>query len=202
MAVDDLVILRIIGRLQSQNVVNNLAFQISAQVDTEAEILQALCDDWETAMESTWLGRHSEDYELVGLRAFNLTGDNKVPGLTAIGTNGAIVADALPATVCRTITIYTDSDNHRKRGRVMVSGTTAAHLSTTDGGVVAAEVALMQVLANALATVIGTGGNEFTPVVAGKDAGGAWEALTPIAWKARRTPSNITSRRIRELLIG
>ena len=74
MAVDDVVVLRAVGRYQSQNVVNTMHYKITAQTSTELAILASLTLAWDTDIRLEWLARHSDEYTLIGLKAFRVTG--------------------------------------------------------------------------------------------------------------------------------
>jgi hypothetical protein len=199
MAVDDIVGCRVVGRYMDQNIVNTFHYQIINQAAGEDAILQALSDAWETTNKSDWLARHSDDYSLIGVRAFGVTGVNKVPGITHIDDPGDVVEPEALSPICRTITLYTESDNHRRRGRVMLSGSTAGMFDPSDGTVTLVEIAALVPLAILLTTLLTSGGNSFQP---GLPPSGElpWEPYT--GYKARLTPSVIRSRRVRGLMIG
>lgn len=199
MAVDDIVGIRIVGRYQDQNIVNTIHFQITAQSSSELDILQSLTDQWLVQNGSTWRGRHIDTYRLVGIKGFSLSGPNKIPGITEDGTVGDVIGTEVPALVCRTITMYTASSNFRRRGRVMLSGGEIAQFETGDGSVTAAERALMGTLGALLINDVVAGGDSFTPGLAPTDVL-PFEPFT--GQLGRKTPSSVTSRRIRGFSIG
>lgn len=199
MAVDDIVSLRVVGRYQSQNVVNTLHYRVVSQSSSEQELLDNLAEGWLTELETPWLARHLDTYTLIGTKAFNDTGDAKVPGFNASGQGGVVVGEELPSYVCRTITLFTDSDNYRRRGRIMLSSTAVAQLETTDGAVTDAEVTLLTALGNTLMAVLDITTDTFQlciPPVGELP----YEDVTAV--RGRKTPSSVTTRRIRQYLIG
>lgn len=199
MAIGDVISVRIVGRYQDQNIVNTLHYQITGQTVSERNVLRDFLDAWDTQLEAAWLARHIDSYELVGIKAFNDTGASKTPAFQAVGVAGSVVGEEVHASVCRTLTLYTDSAKHRRRGRVMVSGSAVAHFNTVDGAVTTAEIALMNVLAAALLVTVSDGETEGVLCIP-PAAADPVEIITDI--EARVTPSLIRSRRIRQFLIG
>lgn len=199
MAVGDIVTLRAVGRYQDQNIVNTMHYQIVDQAISEQQILDALCADWDTNMSSLWCGRHQLTYELIGVKAFNHTGDAKRPGFKAIGTPGLVVGDALLAHTCRTITLYTDSDKHRRRGRIMLSGSEKSMFDASDGSVDSVEVTALEVLGTALMQTLAVNGDSFQLCIPPTLVDPV-EIISSV--RGRVTPSVVTSRRIRQFLIG
>lgn len=199
MAVSDECILRIVGRYQSQNIVNTMHYRITDQASGEPSVLDSMCAAWNTALTSAWVARHLDSYELIGLKAFRKTGAAKTPGFRSIGTAGGVVGDELPAFVCRTITLYTASTNSRRRGRVMLSGSDAAMFEDGDGSLTATELTALETLGNLLIANITNAGDEFEPGLPAV-APDTWQAFTDD--KPRETPSSIRSRRIRQFLVG
>lgn len=204
MAVGDYLMLKTIGRCQSQNIVNSTCWETTAQGSSEAEVCASVCLAWEDTIKAPWLLAHADDYQLVGLKSYGLTGDPKVPGQLLIDEAGGVVADSLPAYVCRTITLYPEDISNKHRGRIMLSGTPADSITATDGGLSAAALALMDAIHTALMNGIGEGDDSFEMRIWGMDdAEPPVETAHPIIKAvSRRTPSSVTSRRIRELLIG
>lgn len=199
MAVGDVCTLRIIGRYQSQNIVNTLHYRIDDQGSSEQEILQQLCDGFYASFLVAWQARHIDTYTLVGLKAFGLTGAAKTPGFKSASDAGSIVGEEVPAAVCRTITLYTASAKHRRRGRLMLSGSAVAHFNTNDGGVTSAEVALLDTLGSNLDNGISITPDTFALVI---PASGVDPVEVVVDTKGRTTPSIVKSRRIRQFLIG
>lgn len=199
MAAEDVLSLRVVGRYQDQNIVNTLHYVIDEQGETEADICEVLIDEWDTAMQVLWLGRHIDTYELVGLKAFRETGVAKTPAFKLIGNNGSVVGEEVLAAVCRTVTLYTESAKHRRHGRVMLSGTDTAMIRTTDGGITAAEITALETMAATLIANLATNGTAFSLCIPATDAD-PLEKITDYA--GRVTPSIITSRRIKQFMIG
>lgn len=199
MAVDDVIGIQIHGRYQMQNIVNIMHYKITTQTLDDHVILGSLCTQWETQHKTAWLARHIDSYRLMGLKGFSLTGANKRPGLVHIDEAGSIVGEEAPSPICRTITLYTDSDNYRRRGRLMLSGSADAHFHDDDGAVIDAELAFLVILGEALMIDLDTGSNAA-------EFGLASTALLPFekitAVQARRTPACIRSRRVRGFSIG
>lgn len=199
MAIGDEVTLRVVGRYQNQNVVNTFHYKIGAQASSEQTILNNLCVLWDAANTAAWVLRHLSDYVLVGIKAFGKEGAAKIPGYKIIGTAGGVTGTSLPALICRVITFYTASANHRRHGRAMLSGTDEAMLEGTDGSVTATEVGLLDTLATALTTALTGDDDEFVPIIPSTDVLPLEEI---IGFKSRVTPASITSRRIRRFLVG
>lgn len=199
MAVGDECTLRIVGRFQDQNIVNTMHYRIATQTSGDLDILESLCDAFDTIIKSSWVGRHISTYELIGLKAFRKTGTSKTPGFKSIGTEGAVVGTEVPSSMCRTITLYTADAKHRRRGRVMLSGSAAAMFDATDGSVTSTEIAALDALGVLLKGQISNSGDEFDPGIPAT-AVDSWQDF--VDSKARETPSVVTSRRIRQFLIG
>lgn len=199
MAVDDVVGLHIVGRYQGQNIVNNLSYQIAAQVLNELTILQDLCEQWDTTVKAAWVARHIDTYTLVGLKAFNLVGAAKLPGFKAIGTAGSVVGTEEPAPLCRVITLYTASAKYRRRGRVQLSGGDTAMFDDDDGSVTDAEQTALEAVGDILREPLTDAGNTFTPCIPANATDPVEEIVDA---RPRKTPSLIRSRRIRQFLIG
>ncbi|MCK5292958.1 MAG: hypothetical protein KAR39_13190 [Thermoplasmata archaeon] len=199
MAVDDELTMRVIGRYQNQNIVNTLHYRVQAQSSSDLEILENFTDLWETELDAGWALVHSDAYTLIGLKAFGKTGTAKTPSAASIGTSGGVVGDGAPAFVCRTITLYTADDKHRRHGRLMLSGTPVTHLEAQDGSLTAAATALLDTFGDLLLPGFAGGGDEFVPGIPATLTD-PWQDFT--AHHPRETPSSITSRRVREFLIG
>lgn len=199
MAVDDIIGIQIHGRYQQQNIVNLIHYQITEQTFDEMTILGNLCVAWETANKTAWLARHIDTYSLMGLKAFSLTGDNKLPGIRHIDEAGAVVGTEAPSPLCRTLTLYTGSDNYRRRGRVMLSGSADTMFNDDDGAVTDAELTALVTLGTALLDDVGSGGNVCVPGLA---PNGILPYERYIGVLARKTPALIRSRRVRGFSIG
>lgn len=199
MAVDDYVGISVVGRYQMQNIVNTMHYKITEQVAGENTILYSLCEAWVTALETPWVARHIDTYTLEGLRAFSKSGSNKRPGILSLGTSGAVVGSEVSSPLCRVITMYTDADNYRKRGRVMLSGCDTTMFNDDDGAVSAAEITALGALEGLLVGDIDNAGDTFSPYLlpVGEDPG---ESI--VSALARKTPALIRSRRVRGFTIG
>lgn len=199
MAVDDECTLRIIGRYQDQNIVNTLHYIVTAQVSSDLNVLSQLVSQWLSDFQAAWLAIHADAYELIGVKAFGKTGTSKTPAVTAVGVAGDVAPPGMPAFVCRTITLYTASVKHRRRGRLMLSGTPTSHVDNDDGSLNATAIAALNGFGAAIIAPVSIGGDDFSPglPIAGTDP---WEDFQDYA--TRETPSSITSRRVREFLVG
>lgn len=202
MSVADLMQLKIVGRLQDQNCVQTLCYEISQQAAGEEAIAKQLCIAWYSTHGTAFLARCSEDYTLVGLKAFGLTGDPKVPGQSLLNGAGTVAESCPTAMIARTITLYPEEISNHHRGRIMIPGTVDSMLDNEDGSVEDDEVTAMQALADALLEGCDDGGgNAFDLRIWGKVAG-VPQKFDINAVVAQKTPAAIRSRRIRELLIG
>ena len=199
MALGDVSRLTVVGKFQEQNIVNTFHYKHVTQATSEQQVLKELCDMWATDHQVAWLARHSDDYTLVGLKAFKDDGAAKVPGFKRIDAFGSIAGIPHSAFVSRVITLYTDSTNHRRRGRLQLSGGDNAHFNVNDSSVVAAEVVLMQALADLLLPNMSAGGDEFALCIPATDVL-PLEEITAV--RARSTPGVIRSRRIKGYFIG
>ncbi|GAI77991.1 unnamed protein product, partial [marine sediment metagenome] len=104
-----------------------------------------------------------------------------------------------PSPLCRVITLYTDSDNYRKRGRVMLSGSALDMFNATDGSVTDGEISSLATLADLLIDPINFDEEAVSPYLL-PIAEVEGEAIT--AALARKTPALIRSRRVRGFSIG
>lgn len=199
MAIGDVSRLAVVGWFQDQNIVNTFHYKHTVQASDENDVLQELCQTWQTAIETAWLDRHADVYSIAGLKAFKHSGESKVPGHLPMGGNGNVVGTPHSSFVSRVITLYTASANHRRRGRIQISGAVNAHFDQITGAVLAAEVVLMQALADVI----------IQPLIGPSDE---WELCIPdtvalplelvTAVRARGTPGIIRSRRIKSFFIG
>jgi hypothetical protein len=199
MAQGDECTLRIIGRYQSQNIVNTMHYRIADQTTDDKDILDQLCTLWETANKTDWLACHNTAYTLVGLKAFGKTGTAKTPGTKAVGDAGTRSGTPVPANVCRTITLYTADVKHRRRGRVMLSGSISEDFEAGDGSLTESILTLLATLGAKLILALEGGGDEFKPGIpaAGADV---WRDFNDL--RARERPSQVGTRRVREFYIG
>jgi hypothetical protein len=201
MAVNDVCTLRVIGRYQSQNIVNTLHYRIAAQDSGDDEILNQLCIAWEADVQSYWDAVHSNQYNLEGLKAFRKTGTAKVPRIRTIDDPGTVDGTELPSYVCRTITLYTESTNFRRRGRVMLSGSVAEMFEGDDGGVTAAQQVALNSLGDALIDTLTVGDDSFQLCIPPTEVPEyPTEDITTAV--GRSTPSSVRTRRIRQYLVG
>ena len=203
MADGDVIGIRIVGRFQGQNIVSTMHYEITHQTITDHQILQIFSDAWSAKFSAAWLLRHIDSYELIGLKAFSLTGGNKVPGRTIVETAGGVIGVETPSPLCRVITLYTDSDNHWRRGRVQLSGSADDMFNDADGAVSEAEITALGTLADLLIDGVESDEETFAPCLpAGTGVGGPY-LLEPItAALVRRTPACIRSRRVKGFAIG
>lgn len=199
MAIDDVAVLRLVGKYMEQNIVNTMHYKVTSQEGGDASLWQQLCDEWLATFETPWLARHIDAYELVGVKAFTVKGNTRPPGETTVGNAGVVVDDPVFAFVCRTITFYSDSPNPRRRGRLMLSGGGDLMFTASRGAVAAGEIALLTTLGEALLGEVTSADNTYVPVLYQKLP----ETVTTLlAAKGRVTPATIRSRRIRKFLIG
>lgn len=199
MAAGDVAVLRAVGRFQDQNVVNTFHYEITDQGGPEAAQWQELADEWESTNAAAWLARHSDAYELIGIKVFTIKGDSQPPGFASVRLNGDVVGDPQESFICRTVTLYTDNANHRVRGRLMFSGGDEAMFDDTDGSVTGAEIALLNTLVDGFLTPIAGPDNTYKMVLYNK----LLDVINNIiAVRGRITPSVVRSRRIRQFLIG
>lgn len=200
MAVDDIALVRVVGRYQSQNIVNNLYYQIVTQNSGEDVIMDLLCNDWDDQLQSDWLDRHIDDYQLIGIRAFSMTGDPKPPGSKAVGQPGNVVGTPQESFVCRTITLYPLTGSSKHRGRVMLSGGVETMFADLDGSVTPAEITLLSDLGDTLIEPLaGPSTDAYQLIIFNRTL------KTPISiirGVGRPTPSITRSRRIRQFSIG
>lgn len=199
MAVDDISVLRIVGRYQQQNCVSSLHYQHQLQGSSEIEVLDNLISIWSTAMETEWLAAHLDTYTLVGYKAFRVSGAAKVPAYMNREVAGTVTGDEVPLNICRTITMYTESANHRRRGRVMLSGSAQAMFNQGDGSVTVAARAIVQAVADELDNDISDGTDTFELVIPATDT---LPVEGVVKCLARVTPSALKSRRVKQYLIG
>lgn len=199
MAVDDVCVIRVVGRYQQQNIVNTLHLQITAQVSNEDEILDQLLTQFDSDIRVAWLACHIDTYEIIGLKAFRVDGAAKVPAYSNIGANGTVAGAEVPSNVCRTITLYTDSTNHRRRGRVMLSGSEQAMFNDTDGSITVAAVGILQTLGNLFDSGHSIDGDVFKYVLPATDLLPVVDVVKSVG---RVTPSSVKSRRVSQYLIG
>lgn len=200
MAAGDNLTVRIVGRYQSQNIVNTLHYNLSVQGSSDQDVCEAFAIAWDTHHRSAWLAAHSTAYELIGIKCFRLGGTAKTPGFSTIGEDGTRSGTPAPSSVCRTITLYTGSTNSRKRGRVMLSGSIVEDFSPTDGAVLSAARAVMNSLGDALLAGITANGDDGGDLILPPAGIDPEEPVTD--YKSRVTPSSVTTRRIRQFLIG
>ena len=198
MATGDNIVLRVVGRYQDQNIVNSFHYNIENQVTGDQDILEKACVDWDTNFRSAWTAAHSTDYELIGIKGFRNGGTAKTPGHSTINAGGTRSGTPAPAFVCRTITLYSESAKHRRRGRCMLSGTITEDINSDDGSVKSAAIAVMNTLGALLIATFGPS-DQYKPIL---PPAGADPEVDIVDYKSRITPSVVTSRRIKQFLIG
>lgn len=199
MAVGDVAVLRIVGRYQSQNIINTMHYRIVVQANGDTEAWQELVDEWWTNFGSVWTARHIDAYELVGLKAFTVKGVTRPPGERSLNVPGDVVGTPQVSFACRTVTFYSASSNPRRRGRLMLSGGDEGMFEDSVGSVVTGEVIALTAMGTSLLANITSGDNQYEPVLYQKLP----ETISElVAAKGRVTPSSVRSRRIRRFLIG
>ena len=199
MAVDDIAVLRLVGRYQDQNIVNTMHYLVTEQTTSDLQLWLDLINGWYTAHNVLWLGEFIDEFIWVGLKAFTARGDTKPPGERTIGNAGTVAENPAPAFVCRTITLYSSSPNPRVRGRIMLSGSSEIMFDDADGAVVAGQLITMQALGDDLIEEVVENDNHYQPCLYNK----ATDTVSLlVAAKARTTPSVVRSRRIKRMLIG
>jgi len=199
MAISDELTLRIVGRYQSQNIVNTLHYRIVDQTSSDLAICESLVEGWDTAMRTLWCGVHIDTYTLVGLKCFRKTGTAKTPHFKLVTSVGTVAGDEVPSPICRCITLYTADSKSRRRGRIMLSGSEAGMFNTSDGAVSASQISNLETMMATLIQNIDHSSDEFELGIPAAN-GDSFQAITDS--KPRVTPAVVTSRRIRQFLIG
>jgi len=199
MAAGDVSRLSIVGRFQAQNICNTLHYYHSAQTLDEDIILERLVAAWDTNIKTAWVTRHSDDYNLVGITAFKQAGEPKVPAFRRLEAPGLVTGTPQPALLSRVITLYTESTNHRRRGRVQLSGSELLQFNEDDGAVADAEIVLMRVLADLLMEPLVDTLEEFKLCIPA-NLTEPYELVTAV--RARSTPGVMRSRRVKGYSIG
>lgn len=199
MPVGDIAVMRIVGRFQDQNIVNTMHYRVVSQVSDDDELWDQLCVEWTVTNGPLWLARMSDQYQLQGTKAFTVKGGSVPPGTSISAVSGDVAGDPQEAFVCRTITIYTDNSNPRRRGRLMMSGGAESMFDDADGSVASLEVGLLTVLGTALMANLISADNTYEVVIFQKTP----EVISsPIKARGRLTPSILRSRRVKQFLIG
>lgn len=199
MSANDVAVVRVVGRFQDQNISNSFHYVLLSIDPPDNEALQNLATFWYTDIGAAWLARHSDAYELIGVKAFVAKGDASIPGYYNVGVSGDVVGDPQESYVCRTITRYTGNINPRVRGRAQLSGAVETMFDDADGAVTATEVTALAPLITLLDGNITGGGASWFPCLYDKVLD---STNLIILSKARVTPSLIRSRRIRQYSIG
>lgn len=199
MAVADVAVVRLVGRYQSQNIVNTLHYRITSQTEPELFQWQVLADDWLAANGALWLGEHVDSYTLEGIKVFTRKGVSRPPGFTSSGASGTVVGTPQDALVCRTITQYTASGNHRIRGRLQLSGGDTAMFDADTGEVTAAAITDLDLLGAQLLATIAETSTEFNLVLYNKLLDRTEDV---VLLKGRVTPSVVRSRRAKQFTLG
>lgn len=166
---------------------------------TEAEVLASLTAGWIAAVKALWLARHSDAYELIGLKAFRAFGAAKLPAFVAVGEAGGVTGTPVLSFASRVITLYTESENYRRRGRVQLSGGESAMFDEVDGSVDATELGLVQILGDELIVTLQPAGGDFQLCLP-PTAQLPFEDIVGVL--ARPTPGVIRSRRVKRFYIG
>lgn len=199
MAVGDVAVLRVLGTYQNQNIVNTLHYRIITEGSTPQSRLDSLCQQWSTDLQAVWIAAHIDTYELSATQANLVKGNAIPPGEFLIAAAGTVSGVPSPAVNCRTITLYSDSSNHRRRGRVMLSGSDDGDFAAGTGIVVSGAMILMQAIGDALLDSIEPTGDEWALVLYDKATDTTSDIIKA---KARPTMSVVTSRRGRPFDFG
>lgn len=199
MAEGNVAVMRIVGRYQDQNIVNTLHYELETQTGPEPLQWQELCTDWENANLTQWLLSHVDTYTLVGIKVFTAQGDTHPPGFLSVGSAGTVVGISNDALVCRTITLYTDDPNPRKRGRLQLSGGTTAMFDPATGRVTADEITDLDALGAFLLQPLAGVNNTYQMVLWNKLLAQTYEIIRAAG---RVTPSVVRSRRAKQFSIG
>jgi hypothetical protein len=199
MAEGDISVLRIVGRFQSQNIVNTIHYFHDNQTTADSGILEVITGAWDDQIKGLWLARHSDAYTLIGLKAFRNSGGPKIPSFLLVGDPGGVTGTPILSFASRIVTFYTESFNHRRRGRIQLSGGEAAMFNEDDGAVDATEVGLMQTLGELIIDPLVQGGDTFNACLPAVDQL-PLEIFTGAL--ARSTPGVIRSRRVKRFFIG
>ncbi|GAG73558.1 unnamed protein product, partial [marine sediment metagenome] len=80
MVVDDVAVVRVVGRFQSQNIVNTFHYRLTSVASAPVSVLQNLSITWDADHGAAWLARMSDAYDLIGVKAFVAKGDAVPPG--------------------------------------------------------------------------------------------------------------------------
>lgn len=199
MAVGDICVLRVLGEYQNQNIVNTLHYRIVTEGSQPEDRLDALCSAWSSALQSIWIAAHIDTYILAATQANLVKGNAIPPGEFLIAAAGLVSGVPSPAINCRTITLYSDSNNHRRRGRVMLSGSDDGDFDPDTGIVVVGAMTLMQAIGDELLEAITPTGDEWVLVLYEKATDTVSDVIKA---KARPTMSVVTSRRGRPFNFG
>lgn len=199
MVVGDVAVVRVVGRFQNQNIVNTMHYALTAVVSDPTDVLTNLAITWDADHGAAWLARMSDAYELIGIKAFVAKGDAVPPGIVPVSISGDVVGDNQEAFVCRTLTIYTSNLNYRVRGRIMLSGGVETMFNDTDGSVTDAEIIALAPLITSLESDIAIGGDIWRLGTYNKTLD-VFSDRTIL--RARKTPSVVRSRRVRQFSIG
>lgn len=199
MAVGDIGILRVVGNFQSQNIVNSLHYEVTTQATSDLVLWDDLAAGWWSDFQAEWSARHSDAYTVEGIKVFTIKGDPHPPGVEIVNEAGAVIGDPQEAFIGRTITLYTESANHRNRGRLQLSGGVESMFDDTTGAVTATEVTAMSALIGQLLDGVITTDNAYSLVIYQRVL---LTSFTVARAVARVTPSVVRSRRIKQFLIG
>jgi len=164
MAVNDVYRLAMEGTLFSQQIVNVLHYQLTAD-PTLSFTAQSLINGWTAAVIPTWRAAVVDSYVLVQVSCTRIhpVGPATVITPFAGGTVGARASPPLPSNVAASIVKRTALIGRRHRGRMSLAG--LANADNVGGLLSAGAFGLVQDLANVLEDLVVTPDGDARPVV-------------------------------------
>jgi len=201
MATNDILALKVHGVYQKQNIVQTLHYKVTQQSCSDWVLLGRLCDAWNTAHTTDWLGNHNSDYLLAGIRADMAFSNNGTlpPGYLGLDAPGTVTDNPLPSYICGCVTCYVNSPNPRHRGRIMFSGRTEPEYTENGQMTLLAVSALEDLVAALWQDTLEGDDCQFQLGIFSK----ANQALHEIVKsQGAYTPALLRSRRVRQFNIG
>lgn len=180
MAADDIIHLEVQGSLNGGLWQQSYYYQISVDGAVEADNPISVAKAWLTAVETAFLNSVSVDCSIdcgTAQRVFPVPKGNTFIEAYP-GNVGALTGGSLPATNAAIITTLSEDAGPQLRGRKFIPG--IPEESQTGGRVTAAELALLQVLGEALRATIMEGTMEAFPVVAHRDPVTPFDVLSAV----------------------
>jgi hypothetical protein len=139
------------------------------------DTMEATCQAWEAAVLPTLLLALSGGCRVHRIAMKPITNTNEVPGVVDLtGEDGAVLGDALPASMCAIIHMATVAPNAKHNGRLFISG--VSEEAQVEGTLTGAQLTLMQNLADKLAIDVEPSAPEtatFVPAVISRFVDGA-----------------------------